>query len=371
MSYKNRLLSVITPSSIGKSPLSRDRRYGLRRKRITVSQDTFNDHFEETVEPFVTPGSLKTTGHGLEERLTHVYQGRKIIPVDSSKSRRYLDKLILVRSCSKTRKNENSVLLEGTKLINDAIVHGKADPIAFYSWKTENFSEVSALAVGKNAQFYVLPKRDYLRLSHVETPQPVVALCRLPSTFPARKTIPLYLICDGVRDPGNLGTLIRTAAAVGCRMVLTLKCTCDPWDPKVVRSAAGSSFMIPIHSYLSWKNVSNFLSPGTVVHLASSEDATCNYDQVDWPDYTSQSEESLSDDVNVSDVSTEFEPAVALVVSNEGWGVSDNALQMSERTNGHLLKVPMCSNVNSLNCSIAGSILLYELRRKFFKLYEN
>ena len=371
MTCRRNLLSVISLYNINKCHLRRARTDGLRRKPVRATQSGFsNDRSDDVIEPVPRyDGSLRTLDEDEDDRVTHVYQGRKVISVDSSKSRNYLDKLILIRSCSKTRRNEKSVLLEGTKLINDAIIHGKAEPIAFYSWKLENFSEVLALAVAKTAQFYVIPKRDYLRLSNVGTPQPVVALCRLPSEFPSRETIPLYLICEGVRDPGNLGTLIRTAAAVGCRMVLTLKGTCDPWDPKVIRSAAGSTFIVPIHSYLSWRNMSNFLSPGTVVHLASSDDATCNYDNVGWPVFEHQSSILRNTD-DVTDASTEFEPAVAVVVSNEGWGVSDMALEWSEKTNGQQLKVPMCSTVDSLNCSIAGSIILYELRRKFLKIYQ-
>ena len=82
----------------------------------------------------------------------------------------------------------------------------------------------------------------------------------------------------------NPGTLIRSAAAVGCQSFLALKGTCDPWDPKVVRSSAGSNFLIPILSYVSWKDVGNILPDDTKYLFASSEVCDLSYDQIEWGD---------------------------------------------------------------------------------------
>merc|ERR1712226_232451 len=358
-------------------------------------------------------------------KVTHLYKGRKVKKFDSSKSRVHIDRLILIRSCSKTRRREGKVLLEGKKLITDAILQCKVEPIAFYSWKAENFLEIPASGVTSSVNFFVLEKRDYLRLTLLETPQPVIALCRIPTEMPVLEdAIPLHLICDGVRDPGNLGTLLRCAAAVGCQTVLTLKGTCDPWDPKVVRSSAGANFLIPIMSYLSWTNVQDVVPENTKFLFASSDCGDLSYDEVEWSEESSTdgvvdqldswnvlSDEVTSDvdtnlDLNWSDnMTTEVFPevndsfyaenedydettpsaasdlmettvprtppsAVALIVSNEGWGMSEAAAEAMDKLGGSQVHVPMSGSVNSLNCSIAASVIMWELRRKF-KLFQS
>ncbi|XP_063725097.1 rRNA methyltransferase 3B, mitochondrial-like [Symsagittifera roscoffensis] len=358
--------------------------------------------------------------------VTHLYKGRKVVTFDSKRSRTHIDKLILIRSCSKTRTAEGKIILEGKKLITDSIVQGKAEPIAFYSWKAENFLEIPPAGITSSVNFFVLEKRDYVRLTLLGTPQSVIALCRIPNEIPKPEgSFPLHLICDGVRDPGNLGTLIRSAAAVGCESVITMKGTCDPWDPKVVRSAVGANFLIPIQTYVSWTKIHDFVPENVKFLFASSDESDLNYDEIDWglessknlfrgfseiganseiQDHLLDSREKDDDSLNLSsdfddldfddfsnsscdsnnskdqqfvndspkelidtaksDLNSD-DAATALVVSNEGWGLSEAASEALEKFGGHSIHVPMSSNVNSLNCSIAASIIMWELRKKY------
>ncbi|KAL3185913.1 hypothetical protein MRX96_028789 [Rhipicephalus microplus] len=81
-------------------------------------------------------------------------------------------------------------------------------------------------------------------------------------------TIPVAMILDNVRDPGNMGTLIRTAAAAGCSQLLLSKGCVDPWELKVLRAGAGSHFRIPIYSGIAWEYMPSYVSPETPVYLA-------------------------------------------------------------------------------------------------------
>ena len=87
-------------------------------------------------------------------------------------------------------------------------------------------------------------------------------------SFKERITLPITVICDNVRDPGNMGTIIRTSAAVGCDRLIALKGCVDIWDPKVIRSGMGAHFRLPIINEIGWETVSNHISDNSKIYLA-------------------------------------------------------------------------------------------------------
>jgi TrmH family RNA methyltransferase len=177
---------------------------------------------------------------------------------------------------------------------------------------------------------------DFDSAAETDSPQGVLAIAASPSwTFaqirlsePSR-----FLVLDAVQDPGNAGTMIRTAAAFGISATISLPGTVDLWNAKVVRSAMGAHFHYPCLS--------------------------CTWDELD----TFRHEESVSlwaADASGEDVtSLERPPRLALVVGNEGGGLSSLSRQRAER----LVALPMSAMVESLNVAVAAGILLYELRR--------
>ena len=157
---------------------------------------------------------------------------------------------------------------------------------------------------------------------------PAMTLTELPRLEPLR-----FLVLDAIQDPGNVGTMIRTAAAFGATATISLPGTVDLWNAKVVRSAMGAHFHHPCLS--------------------------CTWDELD----TFRRERKIS--VWAADASGDavgdLEPPsrLALVVGNEGGGLSPSSRERAER----LVSLPISAMIESLNVAVAAGILLYELRR--------
>ena len=174
-------------------------------------------------------------------------------------------------------------------------------------------------------------------LTETETPQGVVAVVELPAT-----PLPMFdahdgfvLILDGVRDPGNVGTLIRTAAAADCDAVITMAGTADAFAPKVVRSAMGAHFRVPVIADSSWEAVGPALAALPTV-VGADGAAPLRYDAVDWA------------------------AGCAIVIGNEDHGLSAEARRWCTATAG----IPMARGVESLNVSVSGAIMVYEVVRQ-------
>lgn len=172
-------------------------------------------------------------------------------------------------------------------------------------------------------------------LSDTERPQGVLLVVEEPRAAleeiarPAR-----LLVADGIRDPGNLGTLIRAALALGVSGVVVLDGTTDPWSPKAVRSAAGACFRLPVVQ-ARWAEVRLWMDErGTEVLCAASDGG----------------------DVSRTDAG----PSWALVVGSEAHGVRAEVRAAATA----MVAIPMHGGAESLNAGVAGAILLYELTRK-------
>jgi RNA methyltransferase, TrmH family len=175
--------------------------------------------------------------------------------------------------------------------------------------------------------------------AETESPQGVLAIAPVPDTKLTDLVIAeslRLLILDAVQDPGNVGTILRTAAALGVTATISLPGTVDLWNAKVVRSAMGAHFH---HSCLTgtWDELDAFRKAHTV--------------QVWAADATGESIEQVK----------QVEPParLALVVGNEGAGLSSHSRMRADR----LVALPIAAGVESLNVAVAAGILLYELRR--------
>lgn len=174
--------------------------------------------------------------------------------------------------------------------------------------------------------------------AETETPQGVVVIAEVPERpLAALPEGPRYLVLDGVQDPGNVGTILRTAAALGVTATLAMPGTVDLWNAKVVRSAMGAHF----HHFATsgtWEELDAFVR-GREITLWAADAAGTPLDEL-------TSAERLPE-------------RLALVVGNEGGGLSSYARERSSR----LVALPIASTVESLNVAVAAGILLYQLRR--------
>jgi len=169
-----------------------------------------------------------------------------------------------------------------------------------------------------------------------DTPQGVLAVAAIPSPPLAEPVGPVrYLVLDALQDPGNVGTVVRTAAALGVSATIALPGTVDFWNAKVVRSSMGALFHHPVHA-LSWDALEAFLAAHAVELWATDMDGEALPTVATGP----------------------LPERMAVVVSNEGAGLSPHVARAVQRT----VSIPMAPGVESLNVAVATAIVLYALR---------
>jgi RNA methyltransferase, TrmH family len=178
--------------------------------------------------------------------------------------------------------------------------------------------------------------KDFETASETESPQGVLAIAEMPggtlAELPQNDSLRL-LVLDAVQDPGNVGTILRTAAAFGVSATFSLPGTVDLWNAKVVRSGMGAHFHHPCLSG-TWEELDTFRRDRSVDVWAA--------------------------DASGDTISNVAAPArLALIVGNEGAGLSPDSRTRADR----LVALPIAAAVESLNVAVAAGILLYELRQ--------
>jgi TrmH family RNA methyltransferase len=188
----------------------------------------------------------------------------------------------------------------------------------------------------RNVELAEVGAPEFASAAETESPQGVLAIAVVPTrTLDALRTDDRFrvLVLDAVQDPGNVGTMLRTAAALGLAATVALPGTVDLWNAKVVRSAMGAHFLHPAMSS-TWDELDAFRAARDVALWAA--------------------------DASGAPVGRDTAPARrALVMGNEGSGVSAAARDRADR----LVAIPITSSIDSLNVAVATGILLHELRR--------
>lgn len=182
---------------------------------------------------------------------------------------------------------------------------------------------------GRGADVRLTDEGTLAEFADTVTPQGVLAVVRVPGRGLDALPDGGVLVFDAVQDPGNFGTLVRTAEATGMRGVLALSGTVDPWNPKSVRAAAGSSFRVPVVR-AGWEAARGRLRDREVEVWAADPLGEPIYGGGRPPD------------------------RLALVLGNEGRGVSDRVLEDAHRR----VRVPTAGSVESLNVAVAGALLV-------------
>ena len=191
---------------------------------------------------------------------------------------------------------------------------------------------------GLEQKLFLLDARLFDRLAQTATSQGILAIVAKKEY---RKEDFLltpggsFVVLDRLQDPGNIGTILRTADAAGYRLAILMKGTADVYSPKVVRAATGSLFRMPVVYMASATELAEFTRAAGKKLTATCMDAPCCY-----------YDEDLTRDI-------------ALVIGNEGSGISQEILESSDIR----IRIPMHGNIESLNASVAAGILMYEAVR--------
>ena len=235
----------------------------------------------------------------------------------------------------KFRRTQGEMVCEGEKMLREALTSGVAVREVVVGETRQFDPELLARAEAQGARLTEVPESLLARLSNVETPQGLVFVCDQPVfTLERLSQARRLLVLDGLQDPGNLGTILRTADAFALDGIVLCEGCVDPVSPKVVRATMGAIFRIPIV-------------------MAKLEETAQWLAQRDIPLYATALRE---DSVPLTAVSLH---RAAVIIGNEGRGVSERGLVLSEKQ----LIIPMAGRAESLNASIAASIVMYEMSR--------
>lgn len=247
----------------------------------------------------------------------------------SKSKRRLVDRLKRPRQ----RSREGLALVEGPRVVAEALRSGVEvtwGAVGEAYAETEVGRWLGSLAADRGIELEAAEDDVVMGLADTETPRPVLLVVRPPVQAEASLLAAgRYLYLDGVQDPGNVGTLIRSAWAFGLAGVLVGAGTADPWSPKVVRASAGGVFHVPFLTVPAAGFEGSW--PGPLLYAEARRDSA-------------------------EHVVAEVGPSWVLAVGNEGAGVSDGI-----RAQGRPVSLSMQAAVDSLNAGVAGSILMYVL----------
>ncbi len=245
------------------------------------------------------------------------------------------DKVKLVRSLAerKHRVKEQRFAIEGARLIDDALAANLTPDWIFCAERLPTRSQETLGRLKKRGVEIITVSDAVLKAcSETETPQGLIAVVPFPRlTVSANPK--MILVADSLRDPGNLGTLLRSAAAADVDVVLLPPETVDVYNPKVVRGAMGAHFRLPIVE-VAWAEIADRVR-GMNVYLAAA-DGELSYTTADWTQSS------------------------ALIIGSEASGASKDGMQLATQR----ISIPLSREVESLNAAVAASIILFEAKRQ-------
>jgi TrmH family RNA methyltransferase len=236
--------------------------------------------------------------------------------------------------------------IEGPNLLEEALRAGLRISFVFVAQGAEHLLE--GLALPAETEVLLLPRELLVSALATETPQPVAALVEPPvwtwadvlggrekaAALPANAR-PLIVVLAGLQDPGNLGTILRSAEAFGATGVLSLPGTVNEWNPKAVRASAGSVFRLPLLAVNEKDCFTRLRKAGVKI----------------WTTVVNGAE--AADRIDLAG-------PVALLIGNEGKGVPE---ELAAQADG-AVTIPCPGPVESLNAAAAASVLLYEASRQ-------
>ena len=235
---------------------------------------------------------------------------------------------------AKQRREAGAFVVEGVRLVEEAANSDWGFQLVFYS---DDLNERGRRLIqelkARNIEIEKVESQLLQSLSDTETSQGILAVLEV-SNRPISNLLDFVLIPDQIRDPGNLGTLLRSAAGAGVQAVLLPPETTDAFAPKILRSGMGAHFRLPIHS-VSWEEIEQIgKSANLQIYLADMQGPSC------WD--------------------MDLRQPLALLIGGEAEGASAEARRLATQN----ISIPMLGNIESLNAAVAGSVLMFEVLRQ-------
>lgn len=243
--------------------------------------------------------------------------------------------IIKLQKKAKERREQNSFVVEGIKMFQEAPVNQIKEVYISKSLHEKNtLSEKLA-----QVSYEVVEDNVFAQMCDTKTPQGVLCVLRMFHYNLKEKLATangIWMVLEDIQDPGNLGTILRTAEGAGIQGIIMTSNTVDIYNPKTIRSTMGSLYRVPFfitdHIEEILKNMANTGFSIYAAHLAGKR----FYDEFSYTGKT------------------------AFLIGNEGNGLKDTTAELATA----YLKIPMEGNVESLNAAVASSVLMYEAYRQ-------
>lgn len=250
-------------------------------------------------------------------------------------------KIKYVRSLSskKGRDEENAFIVEGIKFVNEAFIENSYIMYLMFSesaLKKDEVKELYNFSLKYGAEAVICEDSVFNSAADTINAQGVLAVIKQKENIKVIDEYKFVIMCDRIQDPGNLGTIIRTADAFGPAAVIVNKGCVDAYNPKVVRASAGALFRVPfIHADSDEEIIKQLKESGYMI-ISTVVDSQYSFDDIDMHE------------------------KICVVIGNEGQGVSREICESSHKN----ITIKMSGRAESLNASIAAGISIYEIRKK-------
>lgn len=230
------------------------------------------------------------------------------------------------------RKKQQQTVLEGAHLVESFMQHGKQPFCIFTTQQGLEHAENQNALAPTTCPIYLLPEQIYKSISPLVQSTPLMAVIDIESSTDTWSGTIDTLVLDRIQDPGNVGTLLRSAAAIGIKQVLTLAGTASLWSPRVLRAAMGAHFSLNLFENIDIHHFQNgFEIP---IYATSSHQPTSIY-------------------------SLDLSSPCAWILGNEGQGIDHQLLAQATA-----VTIPQPGGQESLNVAVAGSVCLFEMARQ-------
>jgi TrmH family RNA methyltransferase len=251
-----------------------------------------------------------------------------------SRDNPFYRELLKLASSARQRCTVGQTLLDGAHLLAECLKAGVMPQHLLLNAAALHDAEIVGLLkqIG-DVDITQLDDKLFAGISELKTPTGILALIGIPQPAVTVAQSRFALLLEDIQDPGNLGSMLRSAAAAGCDAVFLSKHCADAWSPKVLRAAMGGHFALYIHECQNLHEVMQAF-PGRV--LATSLRAPCSLYECD------------------------LRGNVALLIGNEGAGLSEDLLRQATQT----VTIPMHGKIESLNAAAAAAICLFEVARQ-------
>ncbi len=241
------------------------------------------------------------------------------------------------------RKECGEYIVEGARLCTDALVSGANIATAVFSQQAaEKYSEQVSTLCEVCESTFVFSDKLFSQISDTKTPQGIMCICKINDKAPDFSSDGVFLALEHIQDPSNMGTILRTAEALGVKgVVLTDNC-CDVYSPKVVRGTMGAVFRLPLMFCSDLKNIIDNCNAQKLNTIATVVSGNA---------------------VSITELSKNEKKHCMLLIGNEGNGLEQDTINKC----GIKVTIPMLGRAESLNASAAAAISMWELLRGLSK----